>query len=324
MQSVFGLTADAADRRGLLSLLRLCLRELRDLPGAIAREYRRARRNRIMSRKSFLIPEFGSWRESLFALAPFLLLGVLPPLLSIVNMPYVHTRVAGSFALGLLGLLLCLGIAGVIKSLPRWALPYLGLVLSILSVYVFGRALSGLYYVFVSQGDPWFARQVVYQGQCWVGMLVAAVVIVVAAAALSFLRPFYRRIRDDWTLLSFGLYGGALFALFITLDDYAGEEIYRLTSVLLLASGGWGYLRARRSWQRALILFVAFTLAMAVAAGGKAILYSSPDWPGPRYFTPQSEAMSTVIMWAWLAIAIFAPIVLNLLPSPDSRASAAV
>ena len=234
-----------------------------------------------MSRKPFLIPESGSWRESLFALAPFLLLGVL----------------------------LCLGVAGLIKGLPRWALPYLGFVLSVLSVYVFGRALSGLYYVFVSPSDPWFARQVVYQGQCWVGMLIAAIVIVAAAAALFFLRPFYRRIRGDWTLLSFGLYGGTLSALFITLDDYAGEEIYRLTSVLLLVGGGWGYLRARRSWQRALILFVAFTLAMAVAAGGKAILYSSQDWPRPRFFTPQSEAVSTVIMWAWLAIAIFAPIV---------------
>jgi len=117
MQSVFGLTADAADQRGFSSLLKLCLRELRDLPGAIAREYRRDR------------------------------------------------------------------------------------------------------------------------------------------------------------ILSFGLYGGTLFALFITLDDYAGEEIYRLTSVLLLTGGGWGYLRARRYWQRALILFAAFTLAMAVAAGGKAILY---------------------------------------------------
>ena len=46
MRSVFELTADAADRRGLRSLLKLCLRELCSLPGAIIHEYwRDARRN---------------------------------------------------------------------------------------------------------------------------------------------------------------------------------------------------------------------------------------------------------------------------------------
>ena len=59
------------------------------------------------------------------------------------------------------------------------------------------------------------------------------------------------------------------------------------------------------------------TGAMAVAAAGKAILFSSPAWPYPRYnFTWQSEAMSTVALWGWLMLLILAPAALNLLRPP--------
>ena len=46
---------------------------------------------------------------------------------------------------------------------------------------------------------------------------------------------------------------------------------------------------------------------MTVAAAGKAILYSSQNWPYPRHFTWQTEAISTGIMWGWLVVMIFAP-----------------
>jgi len=33
-------------------------------------------------------------------------------------------------------------------------------------------------------------------------------------------------------------------------------------------------------------------------------------------FTWQTEAMSTAIMWGWLVMMVFAPILMNLLPRP--------
>lgn len=320
MRAVLAALVDETARRGAWQLAAACLRELRDLPGAILHEHRRTRRNRAVSKQPLWAPESGSWREFLFALAPFLLLGVLPPLLSLLQVPYVHTPVAGNVAFAFLGLLLCLCIIGLAKGLPRWSWPYLGIVLAAVSVYALRGPMSGLYHTFVSRSDPWFVRQVAYQGQCWGGMLIVTVVIVVAAAALPVLRPLYVRLRRDWTLLSFGLYGGALLALVLTLDDYVREEPYQLAAMMILVAGGWMYLRVHHLWQRALILSAAFTLAMGVAAIGKAILFASADWPYPRFsFTPRTEAVSTVIMWAWLMVAILVPALLNLLPDPERR-----
>jgi hypothetical protein len=143
-----------------------------------------------------------------------------------------------------------------------------------------------------------------------VGMAALAVLI---AAAWRPLRPFYLRIREDWTLRSFGLYGAVLMVIALTFDGYSNEEPYVIAALLALAAGAWIYLHSIRPWQRSLALFAGLTLAMAVAATGKGILYSSPDWPYPRTFTWQTEVLCTVFGWVWLAIIILSPSLLALL-----------
>jgi hypothetical protein len=278
-----------------------------------------------MDRLSFWTPEPGSWRESLFALAPFLLAGVLPAMNLLHPSPYIPTAVTSSLRLGFLGVSLCLCVMGLVKGLPRWAWSYLGMLLSAGSLYALGgRVLSGLYPLLVRRSDPWFWRQVVYQGWCWGGLSIAAAVIVALAAVLPLLRGLYVCLLRDWTPPSFGPYSSALLARFVTLDDHVHEEPYRLTAMMILVAAGWGYLRLSRIRQRALVLPVALTLAMGVAATGKTILYTRPDWPYPRFgrFTPRprTEALSTVIMRAWLMTVILAPVLLSFLPDRDRRA----
>jgi hypothetical protein len=129
------------------------------------------------------------------------------------------------------------------------------------------------------------------------------------------LRPIYWRIRQDWTLVSFGLYGSALPALIVSFDDYRRAEPYMLAAVILLAVGGWLYLRSERPWQRILSLIGGLTLSMAVGAAGRAILFGHADYDFPvLYYTPQTEALSTAIMGAWLAIALLIPALLRFLP----------
>jgi hypothetical protein len=256
------------------------------------------------------------------ALALFLFFGMLSPLLSVLQLyPLIPEWLEIILAIGMLGSLLSLFIIGVIKGLPRWFLPYVGVVLALFSVYGFVGLASGSYDILVTRQSPWFLRQLVHQGQLWIGLSAATFFIVLMTGILPPLRPFYRRIRRDWTLLPFGLYGATLFALLITFDDYPNEEPYLIAALLSLAAGGWFYLRGDRPWQRVLALFAGLTLAMAVAATGKAILYSSADWPYPRLgrFTWQSEATSTIIMWGWLVVNIFAPSLLNLLPPADKH-----
>jgi hypothetical protein len=160
-------------------------------------------------------------------------------------------------------------------------------------------------------------RQIAYQGQLWLGLPIATIASVIICALLPPLRPFYRRLRQDWTLLSFLIYGATWFAVLLTFDDYPQNQPYKLLSMLLLAAGGWFYLRSGTRRLRFASLFSGWTLAMIVATVGKAILYAGPDWPYPRLigtFTWQSEATSTMITWAWLLLALAIPALLALLP----------
>ena len=268
----------------------------------------------------------GSWREALAALAPFLIFGALPTALGYLRLTGVPQWLEVVLALSLLGSLLALLVIGIIKGFPRWFLPYLGFPLALLSVYgavnvmrAIMRIWHGALLIPWDSWDSLIARETAYQGLLWIGLLAAALFVALVTRIVAPWRPFHWRLRRDWTLLPFALYGATLFALLLTFDDYAGEELYKIAAMLLLAAGGWFYLRTVRPWRRSLALFIGLTLAMAVAAAGKAILCSSPNWPYPGHFTWQSEAMSTVIMWGWLTLAIFASGLLGLLPHPDNH-----
>ena len=260
----------------------------------------------------------GSWRETVVALAPFLL-GVFPTALAYLPVTGVPQWLEVVLALSLLGLLLALVVIGIVKGVPRWFLPYLGFPLALFSVYGAFGLVRNWHGALLNPWDSWILRQTAHQGLLWIGLLAAAFCVALITRIVAPLRPFHWRLRRDWTLLPFALYGASLFALLLTFDDYADEEPYKIAAMLLLAAGAWLYLRSDRPWRRSLALFIGLTSAMAVAAAGKAILYSSPNWPRPRHFTWQTEAMSTVIMWGWLTLAIFASGLLGLLAHPDNH-----
>ena len=274
------------------------------------------------------------WREGLAAIALFLL-GALGCLLS-----WLHLVLPPWLAIGFLLYPLFMFALGLIKGLRRWFLPYAGLVGcqlgwalttrgtimgidtragwigSLLSWT--DRLLSWTDRLLVRPGDPWIVRAVYGAGRSWLGLLGLAVFAVLIIAAWRSLRPLYVRMRDDWTLLSFGLYGATLMAAFLTFEDYPSARWpYTIVMLLILATGALVYLRSARPRQRALALFVAMALSMAVGAAGKAIIYAGPLWHGPyRTFTWQTEALSAVFLWGWLGVVVLAPALLGLLPRP--------
>ncbi|MFQ5578615.1 MAG: hypothetical protein ACE5G8_16685, partial [Anaerolineae bacterium] len=136
LQAVFTLAAEEAAEQGRRAVVRLALRELRDLPAAIIREHRRERNRRQMIAKmsNFFNFEPGSRREALAAVGPLLLLGLvslLPGVLGLSTaMPHWLDVV---MTVAMLGLLLSAVIIGLLKRVPRWFLPYLGFVLPLLS-----------------------------------------------------------------------------------------------------------------------------------------------------------------------------------------------
>jgi hypothetical protein len=299
------------------------------------------RGRRKMETRTGTPPTFepGSWREWLAAMALFLLLA-LTSLLS-----YLQITLPLWLGWGFFGVPLLLFALGLIKGLPRWCLPYTGVIgvpLSwalttrgtIMGINTRGGVVGSLlswadrhFFALLrpSASDPWIVRAVFGGAELWLVLLGMAALTVLVAAACRPLRPLYWRLRDDWTLLSFGLYGAALMAVFMAFEDYPHpqKQLYIFVALLILAAGAWVYLRSAHLWQRSLALFAAITLSMAVAATGKAILYANPLlWPREaRGFTWQSEVLCTVFLWGWLVAVVMVPALLGLLPHPDNSFS---
>jgi hypothetical protein len=321
------LSLDEAAAKGGFAIGKLMLRELISLPKAILVEHLRERRKAHMVRKfgAYFHFTYGSRREFFTALYPFFLLGFVLPIMNILGqsrilpVPNQLSNWIGFTLLGLTGLLL---LTGLITGLPRWSLPYVGFLFSLLSVYGLGNWLNhGNLIPFMTLYDhSWLLGQIAYQGSLWVGLTAIALMLVLLFGFI----PVFHRFRNDWTLLVFLLYGAVPFALLFTFDDYVHEEPYKLLAFLILIAGIWFYLRMEDPRRRFWALFSGMTFALFLAAVAKGIIFSSPSWPYPRRaFEWQNELMSTVIMWMWIALSMLVALALERLPRPDAPSSAA-
>ena len=297
MQSVFRRTAEDADRRGLLALLDLCLRELRDLPGAIVHaHWRDLRRNtdgatmtewtgNAHGQGNLQVPAQtapGSWTdrpcpwvEALAGLVPFLymalwsivleLLAAPPPLWQLIA--YVAPLVTG-YVLLLAGLGL-----GWARGFPRWSYAYL-LSVPLFTLYVSFSASSAILPYAYLLCLPLFSALIP----------LAAMAIVVLAVTHSWprLAPLFTNGWRDWTRLSFALYGLVPMLLWFAFDEVEDRFAlpFTIALALILVGGALVYLRSTRAWQRATALLVGAALARAVATAGTRIYWNAHPEPG--------------------------------------------
>ena len=310
LQEVFELSIKDAIKVGWLEVAIVISRELAGLPGAILYEHLREIGKAKMKKGFYSRFDFanGSWKEFLVGLFPFLLAGGVMPLLSYLGRERIISGMDGAvIVLPLLGLFIVLLLVGAKKGLPRWSLPYLGFLLSMLSLYIFS-AIFGIpiYLLFRNLRDQSiFFIDILWDGIFWYGLLFAILLLVV----LSRVSPTFQRFRNDWTLSCFVLYGGVPFALWITFDEYVGNEPFTLLAFLVLAVGSWIYLRSNNKWTRFGTLFLGMTFAMFIVAAGKILLISSQTWlitiDGGFAI---SEFKHTITMWGWFALGMMIPL----------------
>ena len=320
LRVVFGLSFDAAMKAGWTEALRVALHELVGLPGAILYEHLRERR-KMMAGKSVSWFDFepGSRNEILAALAPFLLGAALPTLVSLIgnsiDIPLWIQIVFTLFMWFLIGSLLILGF---MKSAPRWFMPYLGVPLSIISLIVANFMINPEWHGFPFLRDAsWFVRQIFYLGMIWMGLIVSILLVFLLTRLIPRLRAFHQRLRDDWTLLCFILYGAMPFVIFLSFDEFKHYEPYLLLSFLVLALGGWLYMRGGTLQAKFWSLLGGLTLAMSVAFLGQNLLYES-SYPYSNS-SPWTTTMSTVIMWLWMVLFMFISAGLGLLPHSNEH-----
>jgi hypothetical protein len=145
------------------------------------------------------------------------------------------------------------------------------------------------------------------------GLVLPLLLLLAITRLVPMFRPFHHRLRDDWTLLSFIIYGAMPLVLFISYNEYKNEEPFMFLSLLMLTLGGWFYLRNEDPWKRYWSLFIGSALSMSIAAVGKALLHDSSFSTG-HGLAWRSEMSYTIVTWAWLALIMLLPAALTLLP----------
>jgi hypothetical protein len=132
-------------------------------------------------------------------------------------------------------------------------------------------------------------------------------------------RGVWQHIRADWTQLSFLLYGGLVFAIWLLFQEYRYDDLWQLVVGASLVLGAWGYLFAKRQHQRILALVCGATAAMWTVAIAKWALIPRQGWLNPYLASPVQttrwiEVGSTVTVWACMLLLLLAPTLLNRLP----------
>lgn len=240
---------------GWLPLLRLALHELLQLPGLHARE----KASKLfwggitMSKPSIFddLKEPTPWGWAVLGLIPFLF-GPLGMLVQQVFWRNASAGVptAGPFAVQVIGyiyLALILAISAVlvaawVNGFPVWSYSIIVIFL-LFSLYMTNVAMPGL-----TLFGHVFRSNELMGLLAWIPLgLVILTALILTRKDIS--RPFTQGLnglREDFTRVSFGLFGLTPFIMWIMFDEVHGEEPFLLVANLLLAGCALAYLRARR------------------------------------------------------------------------------
>ncbi|MBN2502874.1 MAG: hypothetical protein JXB38_18990 [Anaerolineales bacterium] len=318
--TVFNLVTERAAQTGVLGLVKVAFRELRDLPFAIIAAYVRERRRMQMQNRldRWFTHEPGSWQEILLAALPFLLLMGFPGILTVFSLDKIIPAVIGLGLLGLIVVILAtLGIIGLFVELPRWALPYAGMPLALVAfVFMFALGMRTLF--FGDSGAPWALRMSGFLAIFLIVVLGLTLLCVWLSKLLPLTRPFYERVKADWSLLSFTMYGGALVFIAGMYEDIVGAGWHLLLTLIPLVLGIWVYLRETRMSRRLWTLVLSVTAAMGIALAANLQLM---DWVSPTALqigplALNRAVLSVILTWLTCETMILAPLLLRFTTPP--------
>jgi hypothetical protein len=237
---------------------------------------------------------------------------LLENLFQALGLDFNQTRIAGSFvaiflALFFLGALL----AGWIHGFPRWSYPYLGLVI-VTSLMLSNASTPGLWLFGYDHGRQLWGRL------AWLPLLVVAGTAVTANLIRGHKKRPFRLLAnawEDWTLLSFALYGTLILLPFVALDEIhsAWEKPVMALGGVLLAIGAYAYMRAASMKGRALALFAGFTVTFNFLVGFSTIYWESN---GSAHFIPSGwpkAIANQIFFYCFYALFLFSPAIIGLL-----------
>lgn len=190
-----------------------------------------------------------STKTSLLATIPFGMFGLVWALDMGRNVPYSIVSITFLAAVvGMYGLLWL----GWVKNFPRWSFPAVGFCL------LFSLYLSYIRIPSVSDEElgVW----------AWWPLLITIVLGLLFNRSLQPLKELMKKVKDDFTLILFTLYGFApLFVSFFTDEIHSLQMLpYILLSSLLLGGGLYGFLKCKKKKRRVVSLLLSGSLAVCV------------------------------------------------------------
>ena len=290
MRAVFADAVAETAARGWIPLAGLCLRELRDWPGAVLRAHWLTLREEMKVGEGIVMSSdemerSAFWGKTLLALGPLLLYPVLS-LLGLIFAPFLANLSDPNVALGIMfaviGACLIALVAGWVKRFPRWVFPYWGFAL-VVTLYMDG--FTGTVAGYRVRGDWWVWAPL--GGVALLGLLWTRSV----EPVLTLLKSIWR----DWTLLSFVLYG-ALPLLFASAYDEVRSAYVAISLLALVqAIGAIFYMRAKGIWRRFALLIGGYSLTWLGL-----MIHQAIYWNG-RQEVWMSEPGSWVETLQWLS-----------------------
>jgi hypothetical protein len=161
------------------------------------------------------------------------------------------------------------------------------------------------------------ALQFVWNGISWVFLFILTILLVILLALIPRFRTLLGHIVQDWTALSFILYGGTVLSLVLLFDEYRHKALPLISGMLILAAGAYFYLHGGTQRRKIITMLTAVTLAMLIASAGKWLILPYQDWgPYLKKYPVESErwfeALSTLVTLGWMLVIILLPALLGL------------
>ncbi|MEE4195674.1 MAG: hypothetical protein V2J07_10800 [Anaerolineae bacterium] len=238
-----------------------------------------------------------SWTATFTALILFLFLGLTFVIMEIPHtwtIPILLREIISVLLSGQLFLYPTLLCIGWIKGFPRWAYPYLGIVL-LLSILLMNASTPG----FLFGDELWGWR-------AWIPLLIISAVALLVTRSIQPLRKFFTNIKEDWTLLTFGLFGCLPVYAVINFDEM--DRLYSLYFMVFLTvvmlSTVTLYMRSCTQRQRIITLLIGVILTIMIAKLGP-VWYWQNSWTLKNWYRDDIFQMVVLIMFSPALIGIF-------------------
>jgi exosortase O len=320
MQQVFAQALEEAQENGERALWALALREASDLPRLALRERWRERKLSPSAPAGDPPPiEPPIPRRALWA---SLSLFLIPAILALFG-HFLPAFLSSVLAILFSGVFVAAVVAGIMRGLPTWSLPFLGVAVGIVGLYFVQMA---LYFVLALVWSPLSASldradellprlvlQFLHSGQLAIAILLVLAGLLILLRTISSTRPYFERLMQDRTQISFILYGAISLLILIEFDEYRYDEPFTAALLLALAAGAWGYLRGSGAGRRILALIAGVSAAFAILSIAKFYLVPLQDWPiFTATYTPQDErwfeSLREIAAWFWMVILLLIPV----------------